>query len=129
MRSTGILGFVAIETGAFVRIDPPSVEKAERVSRYGLRPAKHIPIRDRVGAAVPLRDDVLVPQKNTIQCPRRCRQTLAVLRAGEPLDQVIDNRVFDAGVIVAAGLVGKVRIPEPSLPNTWGSPKHQTQPS
>src|SRR5215813_10353584 len=84
----------------FLDVPPPNSGKscpAEYWHWIGM--AEAIPSRGAHFIIVPLRNDVVVPQQNTVECSRSRLEVGTVLGEDNLIDHGVDCRVFDANPI------------------------------
>jgi hypothetical protein len=84
----------------FLDVPPPdSGESCSAVFGHQIGMAEAIPSRGAHFVIVPLRNDVVVPQQNAIECSRSCLEIGAVLSEDNLVDHGIDRGVFDANPV------------------------------
>ena len=102
------------QRGGFLVVDPPAAQ-AEVVFRRHRRMAEFVPIDHTKGPAVPVGDDVEVPQQDAVERAGAVDQALTVGCRDQDVDQRVDDGVFDADDVAAARLACRQRAPEIAL--------------
>src|SRR5207253_1371096 len=74
-----------------------------------------IPVRDAPGLDMPIRDHVVTPLQYPVEGASMGYQAFARIGVDQLIDQLVDDRVFQAHGVAAAGFVGTFGLPELAL--------------
>src|SRR5690606_28666895 len=100
-----------LKIGFLSRIDPPGKWINTTIVWLIFRHAEFVPISDINMVGIPLRDDVVIPQKSTVESMGGGNHLLSVFRIDDAINELVYCRVFNACIIAAAFKICRGRSP------------------
>src|SRR5215469_5148687 len=84
----------------FLDVPPPDGGKSCRaVFRHQIWMAEAIPSRAAHIVIIPLRNDVVIPQQDAVECSRSCLEMGAIIGEDDLIDHGVDRWIFDANTV------------------------------
>ena len=107
-RVSTSLAWLLIDLRRLFAIVPPGLGDAARVARFGRRPAEHIPVGQPVRGLVPVRNPIAAGADHPVEHLAGRRQACAAIGCDDLVDELIDNRIGNAGEILRAPQSGSL---------------------
>ncbi len=101
---------LSAKLGRLLRVEPPCIQTRRRMSP-ARRPRIFVPGRDIVNGFVPFGNPIMPGAQHAVDGAARGSKLVAAFRCKDFADERVDDRVGDAGEIVAAVLAAGLAVP------------------